>query len=119
MTVDGKMQTSHDQVEEIRERIADHIAGLDLTEYPATWSDLDLLSKQTRQDAIEVDPNDVKVSGDDFSGMMNVYVVLQYGRGSDGFTTSEGFPGKFEGHIDDDRNVVIDSITVDTRSFYE
>ena len=66
------------------------------------WSDLDELSTHTILEGVEVDPEGILIDDDGrFKGVMNVYVTLQYGKDDDeGFTTSDSFLGRFEGHLD-------------------
>ena len=101
-----------------RDLAAACVRSVDLTSFDA-WNSLDVLSSSTVPDSIEVYEDDIKISDDKFSGVLNVYVTLEYGKGEDGFTTSDGFPGKFRGHFDETGQAVIDELTVDTSSFYE
>jgi hypothetical protein len=91
-----------------------------LRRYPS-WRTLSNLSRETRQDAIAVDPNFIEISGDAFSGPMDVYVELDYveRRGGATLTLAEGFPGIFHGHLGASGEVVIDRVEVDTRGFID
>jgi hypothetical protein len=102
-----------------REKVAKLVEAYDLSSDPA-WSALDELSTHTALEGVEVDPEGVVLDkGGKFQGIMNVYVTLQYGKDADdGFTTSDSFLGKFEGHFEGDKPK-IDAISVDTSSFYE
>jgi hypothetical protein len=44
---------------------------------------------------------------------------LNYGQGDDAVSFPEAFPGKVHGHIDDNQDIIIDDMTVDTTSFYQ
>jgi hypothetical protein len=83
------------------------------------WTDLSLLSSNTRVDTIEIFEREVRIDGEQFTGPITWYVVLEYGpRDDDGaLRTSESFPGTFEGHFEGDTPIV-DRMTVDTTSFY-
>lgn len=100
-----------------RGRIAEAVRGVDLTNF-SCWNDLDILSSHTIPEDIEVLEDTIDIKDDHFSGVLNSYVLLEYGKGDDGFTTSDGFPGKFKGHFDENERPVIDEVTVDTSSFY-
>jgi hypothetical protein len=101
------------------EAIADKVEHLDLAQLPA-WSNLDELSNRTTLDGIEVDPAGITISGQDFKGVANVYVVLDYrGRpGEEGFTTSDSFLAEFSGRIESGEPI-IDTFAVDTSPFFE
>ena len=89
----------------------------DLTQSDA-WSDLDELSTHTYVDDVEVDPDGIKIEGNNFKGILNVYVLLQYGKDNDeGFQASDAFRGQFSGHFEGDL-AIIDHISVDTSPFY-
>lgn len=94
------------------------VTDLDLTQSDA-WSDLDELSTHTYIDDVEVDPEGIVLDDGRFKGMMNVYVLLQYGRDNqEGFQTSDAFRGRFEGHFEG-AAAIIDKVSVDTSPFYE
>ena len=106
------------RIEEVqRDRIAGAVRDVDLTDF-ACWNDLDVLSSRTIPEDIEVLEDAIDIKDDNFSGVLNVYVLLEYGKGDEGFTSSDGFPGKFKGHFDENDRLVIDEVTVDTSSFY-
>ncbi len=106
------------RIEEVqRDRIAGAVRDVDLTDF-ACWNDLDVLSSHTIPEDIEVLEDTIDIKDDNFSGVLNVYVQLKYGKGDEGFTSSDGFPGKFKGHFDENDRLVIDEVTVDTSSFY-
>ncbi len=100
--------------------VIDAVQNFDLTE-SSSWSDLDALSTHTYVDEIEVDPEGVILEPESrFRGTMSVYVLLKYeSEGEDGFETSDGFRGRFNGHFEAEAKPVIDDIEVDTSSFYE
>ena len=100
-----------------KDRIAEAVRDVDLTGF-ACWNDLDVLSLRTVPEDIEVLDDAIDINGKIFSGVLNVYVLLEYGKGEEGFTSSDGFPGKFKGHFDENDQLVIDEVTVDTSSFY-
>lgn len=94
------------------------VSDFDLTQSDA-WSDLDELSTHTHIDEVEVDPEGIILDEDRFKGMMNIYVLLQYGRDShEGFQTSDAFRAWFNGHFEG-AEAVIDGVKVDTSPFYE
>jgi Predicted pPIWI-associating nuclease len=93
------------------------VEEIELTKYPA-WNDLDMLSSHTIIDGITVDPAGVIVTGDKFSGLLNVYVALEYGSGSEAFVTTDSFLGEFAGHLVSGEPH-IDDLTIDTSSFYK
>jgi hypothetical protein len=116
-----KPRTSNDKSrdDELREMIAKVLKEYDLTSDVA-WGDLDELSTHTQLEAVDVDPEGILI--DDagrFSGVMNVYVTLQYGKDDkEGFSSSDSFLGNFEGHLEGARPK-IDTVRVDTSPFYE
>lgn len=65
-------------------------------------------------EGIEVFEEEIRTDGDAFEGLINVHVTLQY---SEGVTMSETFPGRFEGKWKGNKPV-IDTVSVDTSSFY-
>ena len=94
------------------------VTDLDLTQSEA-WSALDELSTHTYIDDVEVDPEGIVLDEDRFKGMMNIYVLLQYGRDNqEGFQTSDAFRGWFNGHFEG-AEAIIDGVRVDTSPFYE
>lgn len=89
----------------------------DLTQSEA-WSDLDELSTHTYVDDVEVDPAGIKIEGNEFKGIINVYVLLQYGKDAEeGFQTSDAFRGQFSGHFEGGL-AIIDKVSVDTSPFF-
>ncbi|MER8699595.1 hypothetical protein [Mesorhizobium sp. M1273] len=101
-----------------QQRIALAVQDVEPTETEA-WTDLALLSSNTRVDTVETFEREVRIDGEQFSGPITWYVVLEYGPrdGDDALTTSESFPGTFEGHFEGETPIV-DRMTVDTSSFY-
>ncbi|ATI82822.1 hypothetical protein A6768_24335 [Sphingobium yanoikuyae] len=98
--------------------IASYLNEVDPTEFDI-WADLDALSTHTTIDDIEIDPAGIVLSGENFEGVFNVYVSLQYGTDNEeGFTTSDSFLARFSGHFDEANSPVIDKSEVDTSSFY-
>lgn len=85
-----------------------------------TASDLDELSSGTLFEGIEPSPDGVfLVAGtDNFEATATIYVTLQYGGSRDGVTMSDSYPAYVKGHFERG-SVQIDSVSVDTSSFYE
>ncbi|WP_333897270.1 hypothetical protein [Brevundimonas aurantiaca] len=85
-----------------------------------TMSDLGTLSAATLFEGIDPSPDGIfQVSGSNaFEANATVYVTLQYGGAKDGAAMSDAYPASVSGHFDNDK-VVIDQVSVDTRSFYE
>ena len=87
-------------------KIVKAVQDLDLTNR-TEWQNLVDLSSRTELDAIEVNPAGVMIDGDQFNGLVNVYVGLYYERnGKDTIATSDAFVGKFQGHFETDKPVV-------------
>ena len=105
--------------EDIRERIARVLKEYDLTS-DAAWGNLDELSTHTTLEGVDVDPEGILIDERGrFSGVMNVYVTLQYGKDDkEGFSSSDSFLGNFEGHLERS-GPKIDVVAVDTSPFYE
>lgn len=98
--------------------IGSALAQFDVTSSSA-WSDLDVLAQRVIVDGVELDEDSVVVASDGtFEAIAYVYLVLEYGTGDDGFSTSESFRADITGTIDGDK-VVIDALNVDTTPFYE
>lgn len=86
----------------------------------SAWQDLDVLSKRTELDAVELDERSVRWDGGSFEADLTVYVGLTYGdTDKDGFSTSDSFPGHVRGHLDEYGSLVIDDVKVDTSTFFE
>jgi len=97
----------------------DAVSSVDLIETDA-WSELDSLSTNTRIDDIQAVPEGIfEVGGDGFVAVATVYVGLNYGGKKDSFSTSESFPAQVQGHFESNGKAVVDSVSVDTSSFYE
>jgi len=83
------------------------------------WSELDGLSERTEFDGLEAVPEGTFESGDGkFQVVATVYVKLNYGDGDDSLSSSESFPAYVNGHFDQE-TAKIDSVDVDTSSFFE
>lgn len=107
-----------DEDQNRRRHIVEAVQAQDPTETEA-WSDLDALSTQTVVDTVETFIEEIRIDGNTFSGPLLWYVVLHYGSaGEDQLVNSESFPGRFEGHLDND-TPVIDRMLVDVSSFYQ
>lgn len=104
-----------------RQVIVKAVLSVDPTQTEA-WSDLDALSTQTVVDTIETFEAEIRIEGDNdpsFFGPLLWYVILNYGPAGEGrLSTSESFPGQFEGRFEGDI-AVIDRMTVDVSSFYQ
>lgn len=84
------------------------------------WQPLDELSSNTQFEGIEPNPDGIyKVGDDDFEAVANVYVTLNYGDKSDPASMSDSYPAIVSGKIDANNSVQIESIKVDTSSFYK
>lgn len=102
----------------LAKQVADAVRRIDITELDL-WSDLDQLSTHTYVDAVEVPIEGVVISPDGrFSAVLNLYVLLQYGRDDDeGFSQSESFRGTVSGRLIDGEPLIEQS-SVDTSDFY-
>lgn len=78
------------------------------------------LSSATLFDAIDPNPDGIfTVTGTNrFEATATIYVTLQYGGSRDDVAMSDAYPASVAGHFERGK-VVIDSVSVDTRSFYE
>jgi len=83
-------------------------------------NDLYELSSGTIFEGIEPNPEGVFLVRDTnkFEASATIYVTLQYGGSRDGFTMSDSYPAYVTGHFND-KVPEIDTISVDTSSFYE
>ncbi|MCZ8323998.1 MAG: hypothetical protein O9283_01905 [Sphingomonadaceae bacterium] len=83
------------------------------------WDELNVLSSATLFEGIEPAPGGVVLQPDgNFVAAATVYVTLQYGGSKDGASMSDAYPAVIRGRIDNELNVEIESIDVDTESFY-
>src|ERR1700679_303750 len=99
--------------------VMDAVSSIELTETTA-WSDLDSLSTHTHIEDIEAVPEGIFESGDNsFTAVATVYVGLNYGGKNDASSTADSFPAQVQGHFKPDGKAVVDSVSVDTASFYE
>lgn len=105
------------QLDHMRRRIAENLREFDITQTDA-WIALSSLASSLEINSIEIFEDEIQVSGADFSGPILWYVTLSYGNVEDPLISSESFPGKFEGYIDDGKPIIA-SMTADTSSFYE
>lgn len=98
--------------------IGRQLAQFDVTSSSA-WGDLDVLASRVVVDGVELDEDSVVVTPDGkFEAIAYIYLVLQYGKGEDGFSTSESFRADIAGTIEQG-DVSIESLNVDTGPFYE
>jgi hypothetical protein len=99
--------------------VMDAVSSVELSE-TAAWSDLDSLSSHTSVDDIEAVPEGIFEAGDNgFEAVATVYVDLNYGGRKDSFSTSDSLPAQVQGHFEPDGRAIVDSVSVDTSSFYE
>lgn len=98
----------------IRKAVSDY----DLTASPA-WGDVAVLASNVLADGFELDEDSVTSAGEGpFQAIANVYLILEYGRGEEGFSTSESFRADIAGTVIGDQ-ATIDSVKIDTSSFYD
>jgi predicted pPIWI-associating nuclease len=91
----------------------------ELEEYGA-WSDLDELSSETTFEGIEPHPDGIfETEKNHFEAIATVYVTLNYGSRKDRASMSDSYPARVAGTVAKKSDVKIDSITVDTSSFYQ
>ena len=97
----------------------DAVSSIKLAETSA-WRDLKSLSPHTHIEDIEAVPEGIfATDGNGFTAVATVYVGLNFGGRSASSSTSDSFPAQVQGHFDSDGNAVVDSVSVDTASFYE
>jgi hypothetical protein len=84
------------------------------------WSELDALSSHTIFEGVEAHPNGIFSTGEDrFEAVATVYVTLNYGSHRDETSMSDSYPATVAGIIGASNKPKIESITVDTSSFYQ
>ena len=99
--------------------VMDAVSSIELTETPA-WSDLDSLSTHTNIEDIEAVPEGIFETDDNgFTAVATVYVGLNYGDKVDAVSVSDSFSAQVHGHFEQGDKAVVDSVSVDTGSFYE
>jgi hypothetical protein len=90
-------------------------------ESPA-WRDLMALSTTTRVESIDVVPEGVFGTNTEFSAVATIYVDMNGGDDEEG-RLPESFPAYVKGHFQDgdrqEKKAVIESVTIDTSSFYD
>ena len=97
-------------------RIAHSLQQVEISDL-AIWGELDALSNRTRVEGVEVPEEGVVLGANNrFSAILNLYLSLEYGKGEDGFTTSESLLARVEGYLIGD-NPVVENATVDTSDF--
>ncbi|WP_395021960.1 hypothetical protein [Dongia sp.] len=104
-------------VEQTRRLIAEAVRAMDVSETDA-WTDLAVISYNTIVDTIEVFEDEIVCDGARFRGPIVWHVTLTYGQGDDEFTSSDSFPGTFEGEMRNNA-AVVEKMTADVSSFYE
>jgi hypothetical protein len=85
------------------------------------WDDLDKLSAHTELESLEANPDGIfEGPPGSFQAIGNVYVTLNYGDKRDSTSMSDSYPVQLTGKIDKAKKVAsIESVKVDTSSFYE
>jgi hypothetical protein len=84
------------------------------------WENLDNLSSNTLFESVEANPDGVfDVGNNQFEAIANVYITLQYGGKSDSTSMSDSYPARVRGKLTSSGTVRIQSIDVDTSSFYK
>lgn len=97
--------------------VMDAVSNIELSETPA-WGDVESLSSHTSVEDIEAVPEGIFETETGFTAEATVYVDLNYNDKGDIFSTSDNFPANVKGHFEGGR-AVVDSVLVDTSSFYE
>lgn len=116
---DSKPSLTPIREEELREAIIAAIEGYDLTESEA-WSQLDELSSHTKVEGVEPNPDGIFQKGENnFEVVGTVYVTLNYGSIRDRASMSDSYPIQIRGKLEEGNEIKIDSVEVDTSSFYE
>ena len=83
-------------------------------------TDADQLSSNTVIDSVEVSPEAIFPAGEHgFEAAGTIHVTLKYGGKGDAVSIPDSYPAIVRGHYDDQANVEIDSVEVDTGSFSE
>lgn len=100
------------------DRIARAAEALDITGRPELWGELSRLADEAEFSGARVPPDGIVLTGERFQGIVNISVRLRYWpQDEEPFTDTWTFPAIFEGRF---RNgeVAIDSIEVNTTSFF-
>lgn len=108
----NKQQREHALVE----RILDAAEAYDIAG-SAEWEKLAVLSENTRLDGLRADADGLIIRGKRFEGLMNVYIVRKYVT-EEKFEEGDSFPATYKGHLDERGEPVIETVDVNTRSFY-
>lgn len=104
---------------EIASKLETVVKSLDLQPYEA-WADLDLLSGRTIVEGIRLDTSSgVQVSDNTYIVPGTVFVELNYGNNDDAVTSHGAYPIQIGFSLEEDNDIHIEDIEVDTRSFYE
>jgi len=105
--------------EVLRDAIIAAIEGYDLTESDA-WNQLDELSSHTMVEGVEPNPDGIFKKGtNEFEAVGTVYVTLTYGDKKDNASMNDSYPIQIRGKFEDDNEITVSSVEVDTSSFYE
>jgi hypothetical protein len=104
---------------ELLQAIMAAVAGYDLSSSP-DWQNLDELSNHTEFESLEANPDGIfEGSPGTFQVVGNVYVTLNYGDKRDSSSMSDSYPVQLTGTFDPKtRDVSINSVSIDTSSFY-
>lgn len=99
--------------------IIDAVSEYDLASSPE-WDQLDQLSTHTEFESIDANPDGIFEGPDNsFEAVGDVYVTLNYGDRRDSTAVSDAFPVQVAGTFDRQTGkVVVESVTIDTSSFY-
>lgn len=100
-----------------KEVIADAVREADLTKLDG-WSAFRKLADNTVVEEVELFDDEIVINGDNVGGPINVSVVIITGKEKEDHYF-ETFPGSFHGHIDSEKGMIIDDISIDTSSFFE
>ena len=82
----------------------------------SAFQKLEALSDETTIDAVKVPTRFIDGTREKFQGLANIFVALKF-KGPRGFEDSTGFKGTFTGHFNDNQDVVIDALDIDTKLF--
>lgn len=104
---------------DLRDALSEALETYDLTE-SASWSDIDALATHVYIEDLDLDPDSIVQNPDGtFSGAVNVYLTLQYGKDdNEGFRLGESFVGEVKGSLGEDGKARIQELTVDTEPFF-
>jgi len=81
--------------------------------------DLDILSSRSRVEDIEAVPGGIFETDAGFMAAATIYVDLNDGENNEQLSTTDSFPAQVQGHFEPDGRAVVDSVSIDTSSFYD